>query len=288
MPAGHGLLLLMVPAPRPSPACTCQPARDAWGRCLHTARCAAQPPTAPGAHILPSPSCQCLQALADYEDHPIVIKDIKKTYPGQDGQPPKLAVRSLNLAIEKGECFGLLGPNGAALDAAVLLLRWVMCGPGWRAYSAAGPVCCACTASELRSSGPCNMRASKHSTHMPARPGASIQAALSPCDSLCLSNAPRPPPPTPRLPTPSPPRAPIAGAGKSTSINMMVGLLEPSEGTAVIGGHDITAEMDAIYTLMGVCPQHDLLWDTLTGREHLLFYGRLKGLEGAWLACGVH
>lgn len=31
---------------------------------------------------------------------------------------------------------------------------------------------------------------------------------------------------------------------------------------------------------MGVCPQHDLLWDTLTGREHLLFYGRLKGLKG--------
>jgi ABC-type multidrug transport system ATPase subunit len=39
--------------------------------------------------------------------------------------------------------------------------------------------------------------------------------------------------------------------------------------------------MAAIYTLMGVCPQHDLLWETLTGREHLLFYGRLKGLEGA-------
>jgi hypothetical protein len=39
--------------------------------------------------------------------------------------------------------------------------------------------------------------------------------------------------------------------------------------------------MDAIYSLMGVCPQHDLLWDTLTGREHLTFYGRLKGLVGA-------
>jgi ABC-type multidrug transport system ATPase subunit len=38
--------------------------------------------------------------------------------------------------------------------------------------------------------------------------------------------------------------------------------------------------MAAIYTLMGVCPQHDLLWETLTGREHLLFYGRLKGLRG--------
>lgn len=64
---------------------------------------------------------------------------------------------------------------------------------------------------------------------------------------------------------------------------MMVGLLEPTEGTAVIGGHDIRVGMDAIYNMMGVCPQHDLLWETLTGREHLLFYGRLKGLEGAAL-----
>ena len=39
--------------------------------------------------------------------------------------------------------------------------------------------------------------------------------------------------------------------------------------------------MDAVYTMMGVCPQDNLLWDTLTGREHLLFYGRLKGLKGA-------
>ena len=30
---------------------------------------------------------------------------------------------------------------------------------------------------------------------------------------------------------------------------------------------------------MGVCPQHDLLWEQLTGEEHLLFYGRLKGFD---------
>jgi ABC-type multidrug transport system ATPase subunit len=66
-----------------------------------------------------------------------------------------------------------------------------------------------------------------------------------------------------------------------------VGLLEPTHGTALIGGHDIRSDMAAIYTLMGVCPQHDLLWETLTGREHLMFYGRLKGLtgEGAGAVC---
>merc|ERR1712166_1090701 len=32
-----------------------------------------------------------------------------------------------------------------------------------------------------------------------------------------------------------------------------------------------------IHQTMGVCPQHDVLWSDLTAREHLLFYGRLKG-----------
>lgn len=50
-------------------------------------------------------------------------------------------------------------------------------------------------------------------------------------------------------------------------------------GTAVIDGLDIRSDMADIYAMMGVCPQHDLLWETLTGREHLLFYGRLKNLK---------
>lgn len=45
--------------------------------------------------------------------------------------------------------------------------------------------------------------------------------------------------------------------------------------------------MDEIYTSMGVCPQHDLLWETLTGTEHLLFYGRLKNLKGSDLLQAV-
>lgn len=37
------------------------------------------------------------------------------------------------------------------------------------------------------------------------------------------------------------------GAGKSSSISMLVGLVEPTDGTAIIGGHDIITDMDAIY-----------------------------------------
>ncbi|KAG8475744.1 hypothetical protein CXB51_032542 [Gossypium anomalum] len=70
------------------------------------------------------------------------------------------------------------------------------------------------------------------------------------------------------------------GAGKTSLINMMIGLTKPTSGTAYLQGLDILTSMDTIYTSMGVCPHHDLLWETLTGREHLLFYGRLKNLKG--------
>nr|GMC74269.1 ABC transporter A family member 7-like [Ipomoea batatas] len=118
----------------------------------------------------------------------IICDNIKKVYPGRDGNPEKLAVRGLSLALPQGECFGMLGPNGA---------------------------------------------------------------------------------------------------GKTSFINMMIGLIKPSSGTAYVQGMDIRTDMDKIYTSMGVCPQHDLLWETLSGREHLLFYGRLKNLKGEDLTRAV-
>jgi ABC-type multidrug transport system ATPase subunit len=70
------------------------------------------------------------------------------------------------------------------------------------------------------------------------------------------------------------------GAGKSTTINTISGLIRPSGGSATVFGLDIRRDMDRIHSLMGVCCQDDILWESLTGREHLLFYGRLKGLSG--------
>jgi len=46
-------------------------------------------------------------------NHAIVCNDLKKFYPGRDGNPGKIAVRELFLAVPRGECFGMLGPNGA-------------------------------------------------------------------------------------------------------------------------------------------------------------------------------
>ncbi|RZB56146.1 ABC transporter A family member 7 isoform B [Glycine soja] len=46
-------------------------------------------------------------------NHTIVCDDVKKVYPGRDGNPDKYAVRGLFLFVPQGECFGMLGPNGA-------------------------------------------------------------------------------------------------------------------------------------------------------------------------------
>ncbi|CAN1138755.1 ABC transporter A family member 7 [Linum perenne] len=116
--------------------------------------------------------------------HAIVCDNLRKVYPGRDGNQAKLAVKGLSLALPRGECFGMLGPNGA---------------------------------------------------------------------------------------------------GKTSFISMMIGLTKPTLGTAYVQGLNIQTHMDYVYTNMGVCPQHDLLWETLTGREHLLFYGRLKNLKGSAL-----
>ncbi|WVZ77360.1 hypothetical protein U9M48_025238 [Paspalum notatum var. saurae] len=113
-----------------------------------------------------------------------IIDNIRKVYPPKDGNTEKVAVKGFSLSIQRGQCFGLLGANGA---------------------------------------------------------------------------------------------------GKTSLISMLTGFTKPTSGTAYIDGMDIRTDMNKIYTRIGVCPQFDLLWETLTGREHLMFYGRLKRLNGATL-----
>jgi ABC-type multidrug transport system ATPase subunit len=69
------------------------------------------------------------------------------------------------------------------------------------------------------------------------------------------------------------------GAGKSTLIQMLTGIYPASSGTAYVSGYDINTEMDMVHLNIGVCPQHDILWGDLTCEEHLLFYGRLRGIS---------
>lgn len=69
------------------------------------------------------------------------------------------------------------------------------------------------------------------------------------------------------------------GAGKSTLINILTGLTASSYGSASICGFDIHEEMGEIRKILGVCPQHDILWDELTPFEHLILFGRIKELS---------
>ncbi|CAM9002500.1 unnamed protein product [Rhodiola kirilowii] len=69
------------------------------------------------------------------------------------------------------------------------------------------------------------------------------------------------------------------GAGKSTTISMLVGLLPPTSGDALVFGKNITTEMVDVRKILGVCPQHDILFPELTVREHLELFGILKGVE---------
>uniref|UniRef100_A0A453SBP0 ABC transporter domain-containing protein n=1 Tax=Aegilops tauschii subsp. strangulata TaxID=200361 RepID=A0A453SBP0_AEGTS len=77
------------------------------------------------------------------------------------------------------------------------------------------------------------------------------------------------------------------GAGKSSFISMMIGFSKPTSGNAFVQDFSIHTDMENIYNSMGVCPQNDMLWEMLTGREHLQFYGRLKSLSGSALDLAV-
>ncbi len=70
------------------------------------------------------------------------------------------------------------------------------------------------------------------------------------------------------------------GSGKSTVIRMLCGILEPSEGSARIGGRDVRKEGDAIKEMIGYMSQKFSLYDELTANENLIFSGKLYGLHG--------
>lgn len=74
------------------------------------------------------------------------------------------------------------------------------------------------------------------------------------------------------------------GAGKTTLISMICGLARPTAGDARIGGHSITQTPVAAKRLLGVVPQEIALYDQLSARRNLEFFGKLQGLNGADLA----
>ncbi|KAK6945284.1 ABC transporter-like, ATP-binding domain [Dillenia turbinata] len=73
------------------------------------------------------------------------------------------------------------------------------------------------------------------------------------------------------------------GAGKSTTISMLVGLIPPTSGDALVFGRNIMTEMDEIRKGLGVCPQNDILFPELTVKEHLELFATVKGVSEDFL-----
>jgi ABC-2 type transport system ATP-binding protein len=70
------------------------------------------------------------------------------------------------------------------------------------------------------------------------------------------------------------------GAGKSTTIRMLCGLLRPTSGTAVVGGIDVTHDPEGVKRRIGYMSQRFSLYEALTVDQNIRFYGGVYGLEG--------
>jgi ABC-2 type transport system ATP-binding protein len=70
------------------------------------------------------------------------------------------------------------------------------------------------------------------------------------------------------------------GAGKSTTIRMLCGLLRPSSGTALVGGIDVSADPEGVKQRIGYMSQRFSLYELLTVDQNIRFWGGIYGLTG--------
>ncbi|MEV7803945.1 ABC transporter ATP-binding protein [Microbispora sp. NPDC088329] len=68
------------------------------------------------------------------------------------------------------------------------------------------------------------------------------------------------------------------GAGKTTTLSMITGLLRPDGGRIEIDGHDVWADPVSVKAHIGVLPEGLRLFERLSGRELLMYCGRLRGI----------
>src|SRR5258705_3759049 len=70
------------------------------------------------------------------------------------------------------------------------------------------------------------------------------------------------------------------GAGKTTTLRMLCGLMDPSEGSARVAGHDVARESREVKDQIGYMAQRFGLYTDLTVEENMVFYGDLFGIVG--------
>jgi len=78
------------------------------------------------------------------------------------------------------------------------------------------------------------------------------------------------------------------GAGKTTTLSMLSCLLRPDEGDALVMGHSILTNQMGVKSVLGVVPQEIALYEDLSARENLTFWGKMYGLRGGALKTRVN
>ena len=73
------------------------------------------------------------------------------------------------------------------------------------------------------------------------------------------------------------------GAGKTTTVSIVCGLLSPTEGDVTVDGHSVFKEPMAVRRMVGVVPQELALYGALSGRENLVFFGRMQEIPARFL-----
>ncbi|MEO7965519.1 MAG: ABC transporter ATP-binding protein [Gemmatimonadaceae bacterium] len=74
------------------------------------------------------------------------------------------------------------------------------------------------------------------------------------------------------------------GAGKTTAMRMLIGLLQPTSGSATVAGHDIATEGEAVRRRIGYMSQRFSLYDDLTVQENITLFGGIYGLSNEQIA----
>ncbi|HZT75970.1 MAG TPA: ABC transporter ATP-binding protein [Vicinamibacterales bacterium] len=77
------------------------------------------------------------------------------------------------------------------------------------------------------------------------------------------------------------------GAGKTTTVSMLTGLITPDRGEVLVGGARLGGDTDPAKRRIGLVPQDLALYDELSARDNLRFFGALYGLSGAALDSAI-
>lgn len=77
------------------------------------------------------------------------------------------------------------------------------------------------------------------------------------------------------------------GAGKSTAINCVLGIEGITTGDVIVRGRSAVVDAAGVRSIIGICLQHDVLWDELTPRQTLHMFARLKGVASSFIETEV-